>query len=184
MPQKIATISGHRYIPNLYSLRVHIQRGREINMKKSRYSLRGIVKGGQPINEEDIDEAIDAFNLVKIKVSDLPESEISRIKELSYDHFDEGKHETGSWEYAIDEAEFIVIANRNVLLPIDKKHHKNLTILRDILSADKNSITVFFNNSTYEAEDGYIAFCDKVPGQNYYIATLLHGCFLFLIKNK
>ena len=45
--------------------------------------------------------------------------------------------------------EFIEIAGYPVLLPVDREHHPNITILRCIASEDHPALTIFLKDTTY-----------------------------------
>ncbi len=81
--------------------------------------------------------------------------------------------------------DFLIIAGLPVLLPIDQKRHSNITILRSILSRDGDSLTVFLKDTTHypDPEDelfwtGRIAVCDKVPGEEFFLAIVFHEWFV------
>ena len=86
---------------------------------------------------------------------------------------------------APDPAELLRIAGCDVLLPIGRSHHPKLTILRAIVGDDARSLTIFLKDTTYveKAEDeffsaGFLAVCDRVPGEGFYIAHVYHEWFM------
>jgi hypothetical protein len=143
-----------------------------------------------------------------LRLSDLPPETIARLKTYRYDRIIE-KHEgpddwkwllqspdeRPSWlpeplpgqedRYKPDPAEFLRIAGCDVLLPIGRSHHPNITILRTIVGDDGKSLTIFLKDTTY-AEDpeleffsaGFLAVCDRVPGEPFYIAHVYHEWFM------
>jgi hypothetical protein len=79
------------------------------------------------------------------------------------------------------EPEFLEIEGRWVLLPVERAHHGNITVLRTIWSADSNSLTLFLKNITYEDDpffSGFMAVCDKVKDENFFLAILYHEWFI------
>ncbi|BAZ27240.1 hypothetical protein NIES4073_81570 [Kalymmatonema gypsitolerans NIES-4073] len=94
------------------------------------------------------------------------------------------KHEgPENWDSVLKyyEPEFMMIEGRSVLLPVEKSHHSNITILRSIWSANGKSLTVFLKDTTYDDDpffSGYMAVCDKVAGDNFFLATLYHEWFV------
>ena len=74
------------------------------------------------------------------------------------------------------------IDDRSVLLPVEKKHHSNITILRSIWSADGNSVTLFLMDTTYYKNDpfmaGFMAVCDRVVDEEFFLAILYHEWFV------
>lgn len=81
--------------------------------------------------------------------------------------------------------EFIDIDGKHVLLPVDQEHHKNITILRSTIDREEKTLTVFLKDTTYveRLEDehllaGFVAVCDKVLGEEFFIAILYHEWFI------
>jgi hypothetical protein len=132
-----------------------------------------------------------------MKIADLSPELLEQLKTVRWDRIIE-KHEGPEvWEYELgfrsqyielteaDDAEFLEIEGRFVLLPIARKRHPNLTILRTIPSADGNSLTLFIKDTTYGDsmfESGYVAVCEKVAPQvapeGFFLATLYHEWFI------
>lgn len=74
-----------------------------------------------------------------------------------------------------------MVERHSVLLPIDRSHHANITILRTLLSADGYSLTLFLQDTTYGSawfEAGFMAVCDQVAEENFLLATLYHEWFI------
>ncbi|MHC5863129.1 hypothetical protein [Nostoc sp.] len=68
-----------------------------------------------------------------------------------------------------------------ILLPVDKSHHPNITIIRCIWSMDNNSVTVFLSDTTYEDDpffSGFMAVCDRLKGEEFFLAVLYHEWFI------
>lgn len=112
-----------------------------------------------------------------MKVKDISEKTLQSVLN---NHWDNGieRHETSSWAFLLDppEAEFFNVNGYDVLLPISKNHHPNISILRCIVSDDKQSLTIFLKDTTYTSDTfaGFVAVCDKVPGEEWFIAILYH----------
>jgi len=67
------------------------------------------------------------------------------------------------------------------LLPVEKSRHDNITTLRTIWSQDGNSLTLFLKDTTYDDAwfmSGYMAVCDRMAGQDFYLAILYHEWFI------
>ena len=135
---------------------------------------------------------------------DLPPELIEKLKTYRYDQILE-KHEgpeTWEWDlkrpswapapvpgqkddYQPDPAEFLRIADRDVLLPVGRSHHPNITILRTIVGDGGKSLTLFLKDTTYSKSPkdeflsaGFLAVCDRVPGERFYIAHVFHEWFI------
>ena len=122
-----------------------------------------------------------------MKLSSLPPSVLERVRAYRWDGMLE-KHE-GPFDYGdssrFTDPEFMMINGFNVLLPIGRAHHPNITVLRCIESADRNTLTIFLKDTTYVKapsreflDAGYVAVCDKYPGQDFYIAIVYHEWFM------
>jgi hypothetical protein len=79
-----------------------------------------------------------------------------------------------------ESAEFMEIGSYDVLLPVPKKHHKNITILNHFFSQDLSRLVVYLKDETYEKGmfSGYIAICKLISPENFYLATLYHEWFI------
>jgi hypothetical protein len=75
--------------------------------------------------------------------------------------------------------QFFKIDSFNVLLPVGRKHHPNITILHHFLSQDLSKMVIYLKDSTFYGEDeGYMAICDLVHPENFYIVTIYHEWFI------
>ena len=79
----------------------------------------------------------------------------------------------------------MVINVYHVLLPVYKEHHPNITILRCIVSDNGQTLTLFLKDTTYVDNPDeeiffawFVAICDKVPGEEFFIAILYHEWFI------
>lgn len=122
-----------------------------------------------------------------MKIADLSPETLEKLKQVRYDRIVE-KHE-GPWDYAGDfnygEPEFIQVEGRDVLLPIEKSNHPNITILRVAPGEDGKTLTLFLRDTTYYPDDefsdfssGYMAFCERFLNENFYVATVYHEWFI------
>lgn len=122
-----------------------------------------------------------------MKFADLSPAVREKIAAYQYDRIIE-KHEGPElWRSALQykDLEFLEIAGRTVLLPVDREQHGNITFLRIIASADGQTLTLFLKDTTYTAEAGwdekyagFVAVCDRVPGEDFYLAVLYHEWFV------
>ena len=128
-----------------------------------------------------------------MKISDLSSDMLERLKTVRWDRIIEKHEGPETWEYQLgfrseyvelteaDDAEFMDIEGRFVLLPVPRKQHPNITILRTILSADGDTLTVFLQDTTYGSgkfDSGYMSVCEKVADQPFFLATLYHEWFI------
>jgi hypothetical protein len=76
----------------------------------------------------------------------------------------------------------------DILLPIDKENHKNISIDRCIPSGDGATLTIFLHDRTYDMGmdmlAGYLAICEKVPEQNWFIAIVYHECWVSKLTSR
>lgn len=119
-----------------------------------------------------------------MKISDLSPETAARIKTYRWDRIIE-KHEgpetwSGVFEYG--DPEFLSITGHDVLLPVDREHHANITVLRCIEGDDGQALTIFLKDTTHGDqwfEAGYLAICDKFPNEAFYLAMVYHEWFIF-----
>jgi hypothetical protein len=123
----------------------------------------------------------------KLKLADLGTRTISRIRKAQYDRVLE-KHE-GPWDWSfvldLDGPEFLQADGYTFLLPVPRKHHRKITILRVIPSADDPTLTIFLKDATYEPDPrhhkffaGRLAVCQKLKGEQFYLTTVYHEWFI------
>ena len=122
-----------------------------------------------------------------LTVADLSAEAIGKIRAFQWDRIIEKHEGPESWASVLDiyDPEFLTIAGLPVLLPIEQKRHPNITILRSIVSRDADSLTVFLKDTTHypDLEDelfwtGRMAVCDRVPGENFFLAIVFHEWFV------
>ena len=107
---------------------------------------------------------------------------LEKIKSVRWDRIIEKHEGTETWESVLryEQPEFIEIERRWVLLPIDRSHHPNITILRTIWSADGKSLTLFLQDTTFEDDpffSGFVSICERVSGEDFFLAILYHEWF-------
>ncbi len=117
-----------------------------------------------------------------MKINDLPKEQIDNLCNYRCDWFVE-KHE-GPWIWSDvlkwNNPEFLNIEGYAILLPLDTKHHQNITILRCIPSQNDEVITIFLKDTTYYSgiDAGFLAICERVFGEKGYLATVYHEWYL------
>ncbi len=122
-----------------------------------------------------------------LKLSDLPLTTLEHIKTLRFDRILEKHEGPPKWASILEyyEPEFMTIAGYDVLLPIEKEIHANITILRCIPSSDGNTLTIFLKDKTYSPDPEYesfytgrLAICEKLKGSQFYLASVYHEWFI------
>lgn len=118
-----------------------------------------------------------------MKLSDLSDKTLHEIKSLRWDRIIEKHEGPERWSSVLEyyNPEFMEIEGRWVLLPVERENHANITILRTIWSADGNSLTLFLKDTTFgdgEFLAGFMAVCDKLKGEEFFIAILYHEWFV------
>jgi hypothetical protein len=118
-----------------------------------------------------------------MKFEDLSPEMLEKLKTLRFDRIYEKHEGPWGWSYWIedDELEFIQMSGYDVLLPIDQLYHPNITPLRVIPSADGRTLTIFFQDTTFSHDSfdsGFLAICEKMPGAEFFVATVYHEWFI------
>lgn len=116
-----------------------------------------------------------------MKLADLSEATLDKLKSLRWDRIIEKHEGPESWESVLRyyEPEFLPLGDQWVLLPVDASQHPNITVLRQIPSADGCSLTLFLQDTTYGQDwydSGYLAVCDRL--ENFFVAILYHEWFI------
>ncbi|AFZ30534.1 hypothetical protein Glo7428_1988 [Gloeocapsa sp. PCC 7428] len=118
-----------------------------------------------------------------MKLADLTVETIEKIKTYRFDRIVEKHEGPEDWEafFRFYDLEFLQLNGHDVLLPVDREHHPNITLLRCIPSADGQSLTLFLKDTTY-ADDafsaGFLAVCDRLPQENFFLAIVYHEWFI------
>ena len=118
-----------------------------------------------------------------MRLSDLSEDGLNAIKSVRWDRIIEKHEGPDSWESTLKwhNPDFMAVDGRFVLLPIECDRHRNITILRTVWSIDHNSLTLFLKDTTYSDDwfmSGYMAVCDRMVDQDFYVAILYHEWFM------
>ncbi len=118
-----------------------------------------------------------------MKLTDLDIDCLDAIKAVRWDRIIEKHEGPEDWASVLEwyDPEFMIMEGRPVLLPIERSHHDNITILRTIWSEDGNSLTLFLKDTTYGDDwfmSGYMAVCDRMANQDFYLAILYHEWFI------
>lgn len=118
-----------------------------------------------------------------MKLSDLSDETLNKIKSLRWDRIIEKHEGPERWSSVLEyyNPEFMEIEGRWVLLPVERENHANITILRTIWSVDGNSLTLFLKDTTFvdgEFLAGFMAVCDKLKDDEFFMAILYHEWFV------
>lgn len=119
--------------------------------------------------------------------ADLSPDAIEKIKRHRYDRIIEKHEGPERWSDVLGyyDPDFLEIAGRHVLLPIGREHHPNVTVLRCVVGDGGAVLTLFLRDTTYGQEwydSGFLALCEKVPGEGFFLATVYHEWFV--IENQ
>jgi hypothetical protein len=122
-----------------------------------------------------------------VELAHLSPAVIARIKSYRYDRILEKHEGPESWDSVLRyyDPEFLVVNGYQVLLPIAREQHPNLTILRCIVSHDDQVLTLFLKDTTHITNPanelffaGRMAVCDKFAAEEFYLAILYHEWFI------
>ncbi len=136
-----------------------------------------------------------------LKIENISQQTREKILPLRYDQIVEKHEGPFDWEYKLggreldtnllkyfpdhdpiaETAQFLEIGSYNVLLPIGRKHHPNITILHHFFGQDLTKLVIYLKDTTYDDDvygSGYIAVCDLIQPENFYLATLYHEWFI------
>ena len=117
-----------------------------------------------------------------MRFEEVAPEQIKRVAKYRWDRIIEKHEGPWKWDYLLNahRVEFFNVNGFWVLLPVEKEHHANITITRCVVSADEQTLTIFLQDTTYDTGifAGYLAVCEKVPGQEWYIAILYHECWV------
>ena len=118
-----------------------------------------------------------------MKLAELAPAVLEKIRRYRYDRILEKHEGPERWESVLEyyDPEFLELAGRAVLLPVSRDQHPNITLLRGIVSDDGTALTLFLRDTTYGQDwydSGFLAFCEKLPGQEFFLATVYHEWFV------
>lgn len=123
-----------------------------------------------------------------MKLASLSPAALEKIKSWLWDRIIEKHEGPEDWNSTLKyyDPEFMLIDGRAVLLPVDRDQHPNISILRCIVSQDEQTLTLFLKDTTYVEDPeyewfyaGFVAVCDRVPGEEFYLAIMYHEWFIF-----
>jgi hypothetical protein len=127
-----------------------------------------------------------------MRVADLTSEVVEQICTCDYDRIIEKHEGPESWDaifrYGYN-PEFIDVNGLAVLLPVNGERLANISVIRCIVSRDGDALTIFLKDTTlaeaYNVDPdkdifytGFMAFCEKFPGQEFYLATVYHEWFI------
>jgi hypothetical protein len=122
-----------------------------------------------------------------MKLADLSPTVLRCVRKLRWDRIIEKHEGPESWdaEFEYGDPEFIRLAGFDVLLPVNKKQHRNISLLRCIVGDSGRSLTLFLKDTTYSHspddpvfDAGFIAVCDRFPGKEFFVAIVYHEWFI------
>jgi hypothetical protein len=80
-----------------------------------------------------------------------------------------------------NDVEFIEVAGRWILLPVERSSHPNIRILRSVWSESGNSVTLFLQDTTYDDDPFLLAlsrYVIKLKDENFFLAIVYHEWFI------
>ncbi len=119
-----------------------------------------------------------------MQLTDLPPEVLEQIRRYRYDRIVQKHEGPERWEAVLEfyEPELLTLAGRDVLLPVPRESHPSITLLRAIVSDDGAVLTLFLRDTSRGQEwydSGFLAICERFPGQDFYLATVYHEWFVF-----
>jgi len=120
-------------------------------------------------------------------LAELSVDTLYKIESYRWDRFIEKHEGPECWAstLAYVDPDFIEVAGEQILLPVDRMHHPHITPLRLIRSDDEQYVTLFLKDITFVQTPkdeflyaGYVAICERVPGETFFVATFYHEWFL------
>ena len=123
-----------------------------------------------------------------MKLADVSPEYIARVATYCWHRIIEKHEGPWEWHFLFNAAlvEILHLEGFDVLLPVEKDHHSNITFTRCIVSADAQTLTIFLQDTTYDTGlvAGYMAVCEKVPCQEWYITIRYHECWVDNLRAK
>ena len=121
-------------------------------------------------------------------IDEVSAETLRKVSGYRYDWILEKHEGPWTWEHDIEDrtVDLLPVEGFSVLLPIEKQHHPNISILRCIVSEDRESLTIFLKDTTYDKgrSAGRVAVCDRIPGEEWYITILYHEWMIIDHKTK
>ncbi|MFN8487635.1 MAG: hypothetical protein U0350_08600 [Caldilineaceae bacterium] len=112
---------------------------------------------------------------------------IEKISACHYDRIIEKHEGPEDWAGTLQfyDLDMFEVEGYRVLFPLDRRHHKNITILRCIVSQNQQMLTIFLKDTTHVEDPdeemfwgGFLAICEKFPDEDFYLTTLYHEWFI------
>lgn len=140
-----------------------------------------------------------------LKIENLSAETIAKIGKVRWDRFVEKHEGPFDWESEFktelssemrvhfkdynsvaETPQFMEIGSYDVLLPVGRKHHPNITILNHFFSQDLNRLVVYLSDTTYYEDffSGFVAICERISPENFYLATFYHEWLQTEFVNK
>ena len=125
--------------------------------------------------------------MTQLRIPELTDEVLATIKARRYDRMVEKHEGPESWEsfFRYGDPEFLQVQGFDVLLPVEKEHHPNITFLRVLVAEQRSALTIFLKDTTFVEEPndewfmaGFLAVCERMPGENFYIASVYHEWFI------
>ena len=123
-----------------------------------------------------------------MRFNELSPATLERIRTYRYDRIIEKHEGPEEWTSILKwyDPEFLEITGHQVLLPVGRDQHVNITILSCIPSADGKYLTIFLKDTTYSGDDpkwemfsaGFLAICEKLPEEQFFLAIVYHEWFI------
>jgi len=120
-------------------------------------------------------------------LAELSPAALKKIEGLKWDRIIEKHEGPESWKSTLrfSDPEFMSIRKLDVLLPVSRDQHNNITTLRCIPSEDGNVLTLFLKDTTFVADPkeewwqaGFLAICERPLRESFYVATVYHEWFI------
>ncbi len=122
-----------------------------------------------------------------MKVAELSSQVLRQIRGMRYDRIVEKHEGPFNWDskFKYGSPEFLNIGGYDVLLPVDKERHGNISVLRCLVAKDELSLTLFLKDTTHVDDvsceffqAGFVAVCDRFPGEDFFVTILYHEWFI------
>lgn len=121
-----------------------------------------------------------------MRFKDLSPEVVDRITKLRFDRIVRKHEGPEKWDWFVEEeAEFLEAAGRHVLLPVPAKNIANMSVLRCIVGEGGDTLTLFLKDTTYVPNPkqeaffaGFLAVCDRLPGEPFFVAIVYHEWFM------
>ncbi len=121
-----------------------------------------------------------------LTLANLSPDVVKKIGTYHWDRFIEKHEGPETWASTLTfyDPEFMVVNGYDVLLPVSQKHHAHITVIRCIVGDNGQVLTIFLKDTTYvhyPAEEqfaGFVAICDRIAGETFFIAIFYHEWFI------